>query len=85
MSIQGHVYDSTCSSSCYYTDEVTLNSLAQERSFSVRDVPRDGNCLFSAVAVQLVVGISMYELRFFFYEIGSDIVSLKLLSELVHV
>ena len=36
-----------------HTDEVTLNFLAQERGFSVRDVPRDGNCLFSAVAVQL--------------------------------
>ena len=37
----------------FYTDEVTLNSLAHERGFSVRDVPRDGNCLISAVAVQL--------------------------------
>ena len=36
-----------------YTDEVTLNSLARERGFLVRDVPRDSNCLFSAVAVQL--------------------------------
>ena len=36
-----------------HTDEVTLNFLARERGFSVRDVPRDGNCLFSAVAVQL--------------------------------
>ena len=36
-----------------HTYEVTLNFLAQERGFSVRDVPRDGNCLFSAVAVQL--------------------------------
>ena len=35
------------------TDEVTLNSLAQERGFSVRDVPQDSNCLFLAVAVQL--------------------------------
>ena len=35
------------------TDEVTLNSVAKERGFSVRDVPRDGNCLFSAMAVQL--------------------------------
>ena len=33
--------------------EAILNSLARERGFSVRDVPRDGNCLFSAVAVQL--------------------------------
>ena len=37
----------------FYTDEVTLNSLARVRGFSVRDIPRDGNCLFSAVAVQL--------------------------------
>ena len=36
-----------------HTEEPVLNSLAQERGFSVRDVPRDGNCLFSAVAVQL--------------------------------
>lgn len=35
------------------TDEVTLNSLAQERGFSVRDVPQNGDCLLSAVAVQL--------------------------------
>ena len=42
-----------CIFSCCYTDEVTLNSLAQERGFSVGDVPRDGNCLFSAVAMQL--------------------------------
>lgn len=33
--------------------EAILNSLAQERDFSVRYVPRDGNCLFSAVTVQL--------------------------------
>ena len=37
----------------FYTLEVTLNSLARDRGFSVRDVPRDGKCLFSAVAVQL--------------------------------
>ena len=36
-----------------HTEEAILNSLAQGRGFSVRDVPRDGNCLFSAVAVQL--------------------------------
>ena len=36
-----------------YTDEVTLNSLPQERGFMVRDVPRDGDCPFSAVAAQL--------------------------------
>ena len=36
-----------------YTDEVTLNSLPQERGFMIRDVPRDGDCPFSAVAVQL--------------------------------
>ena len=36
-----------------YTDEIILSSLARERGFSVVDVPRDGNCLFSAVAVQL--------------------------------
>ena len=31
-----------------HTDEITLNFLAQERGFSVRDVPRDGNSLFSS-------------------------------------
>ena len=36
-----------------HSDETILNSLARERGFSVRDVPRDGDCLFSAVAVQL--------------------------------
>ena len=36
-----------------YTDEFTLNSLPQERGFMVRDAPRDGDCPFSAVAVQL--------------------------------
>ena len=36
-----------------HSDEAILNSLAQERGFSVIDVPRDGDCLFSAVAVQL--------------------------------
>ena len=30
----------------FYADEVTLNSLAQDRGFSVKDVPRDGNYLF---------------------------------------
>ena len=35
------------------TDEAVLNSFARERGFSVTDVPRDGNCLFSAVEVQL--------------------------------
>ena len=36
-----------------YSDEGTLNSLARERGFVVQDVPRDGNCLFSAVGMQL--------------------------------
>ena len=36
-----------------HSDEAILNSLARERGFSIRDVPRDGDCLFSAVAVQL--------------------------------
>ena len=35
------------------TDEAILNSLARERGFVVQDVPRDGNCLFSAVSMQL--------------------------------
>ena len=30
-----------------------MNSLARERGFAVQDVPRDGDCLFSAVGVQL--------------------------------
>ena len=34
-------------------DESTLSSLAREKGFAVRDVPRDGNCLFSAVAMTL--------------------------------
>ena len=33
-----------------YTDETILNSV---RGFLVTDVPRDGNCLFTAVEVQL--------------------------------
>ena len=37
----------------FHSEEVTLNFIAQERGFSIRDVPTDGNCLFSAVAVQL--------------------------------
>ena len=36
-----------------YANEVTLITLALQRGFSVRDVPRDSNCLFSVVAVQL--------------------------------
>ena len=36
-----------------FTRKLHLNSLVRERGFSVRDVPRDGDCLFSAVAVQL--------------------------------
>ena len=36
-----------------HSGEAILNSLAQELGFSIRDVPRDGDCLFSAVAVQL--------------------------------
>ena len=30
-----------------------MNSLAQEKGFLVRDLPRDGNSLFSGVALQL--------------------------------
>jgi hypothetical protein len=46
------------------TGEAILNSLAHERGFSVRDVPRDGDCLFSAVAVQLnTIGIKFDETR----------------------
>ena len=37
----------------WYSDEATLNPLAREKGFAVQDVPRDGDCLFSAVAVQL--------------------------------
>ena len=36
-----------------HSDEAILNSLVRERGFSIRDVPRDGVCLFSAVSVQL--------------------------------
>jgi len=34
-------------------DLATLNLLARQRGFIVRDVPRDGNCLFTAVESQL--------------------------------
>ena len=34
-------------------DAAIFNSLARERGFTVRDVPRDGDCLFSAVEMQL--------------------------------
>ena len=34
-------------------DLTTLTSLARERGFTLKDVPRDGNCLFSAVQLQL--------------------------------
>ena len=45
-----------------YTDEAILNSPARERGFGVQYVPRDGNCLFSAVAMQLEnVGIQLGE------------------------
>jgi DNA replication protein DnaC len=40
-------------------DMATLNLLARERGFIVRDVPRDGNCLFTAVEIQL----QRYEIR----------------------
>ena len=40
-------------SSFWYSDEATLNSLARERGFAVQDVPGDGDCLFSAVGLQL--------------------------------
>ena len=33
----------------------TLTSLAQEKGFVLKDVPRDGNCLFSAVQLQLPI------------------------------
>ena len=34
-------------------DLAMLTSLARERGFTLKDVPRDGNCLFSAVQLQL--------------------------------
>ena len=34
-------------------DFATLTSLATAKGFSLRDVPRDGNCLFSAMLLQL--------------------------------
>ena len=37
----------------WYSDEATLNFLARERGFAVQDVPKDGDCLFSAVGMQL--------------------------------
>ena len=33
-------------------DLAMLTSLARERGFTLKDVPRDGNCLFSAVQLQ---------------------------------
>ena len=36
-----------------YSDEPTLNSMARERGFAVQDVPGNGDCLFSAVGLQL--------------------------------
>ena len=53
---------SVCSDACmdvvtfysqFCADEATLHLLARQRGFTVRDVPRDGNCLFSAVETQL--------------------------------
>ena len=38
---------------CIDQGMATLTSLASEREFVVRDVPRDGDCLFSAVQLQL--------------------------------
>ena len=46
-----HVSVNACLS--IYIGETILASLAQKRGFSARDVPRDGNCLFSAVVVEL--------------------------------
>ena len=44
------------------TDEATLKSLARERGFAVQDVTRDGNCLFSAIGMQLEnLGIQLGE------------------------
>ena len=41
-----------------------MNTLARERGFAVQDVPRDGNCLFSAVCMQLEnVGIQLGEIN----------------------
>ena len=37
----------------FHADQGTLNSLVRERGLSVQEVPRDANCLFSAVEVQL--------------------------------
>ena len=34
-------------------DFATLTSLARQNNFTLRDVPRDGNCLFSAMQLQL--------------------------------
>ena len=46
------------------TDYTTLNALARDRGFLVQDVPGDGNCLFSAVALQLKqLGISTSSAR----------------------
>ena len=46
-----------------HTDEAYLCSLAQERGYSVRDVPRDSDCLFSAIAVQLGIQPGEISLR----------------------
>ena len=41
-----------------------LNDLATERGFIIQDVPADGDCLFSAISVQLEnVGIQRIESR----------------------
>ena len=43
-------------------DTSTLNFLACQSGFTVKDVPRDGNCLFTAVEIQLPrLGIQLGE------------------------
>ena len=43
-------------------DSTTLYSLEREKGFAVQDVPRDGNCLFSVVKIQLEnLGIQLGE------------------------
>ena len=47
--MQGHIKDTNAGS----LQDEGLVDLARESGFSVEDVPRDGNCLFSAVQCQL--------------------------------
>ena len=37
-------------------DLAALTSLARERGFTLRDVPRDGNCMFTAVQLSFERG-----------------------------